>query len=75
MQEITLRVSNDLTDDGRVIYSNKASAGFVHWETIAPSDLPNDQISLDDLKRVGIDLVDGKAVRCGEAKVAAGEGK
>jgi hypothetical protein len=52
-----------LTRDGRrVVASLYEEMGYRHWQIISLSDLPNDLISLDDLKRFGIDVVHGTAV-------------
>jgi hypothetical protein len=37
--------------------------GYIYWGKFLFSDLPNDLISLDDLKRFGIDIVDVKPGR------------
>lgn len=47
--------------DGQIVASLFEREGFRYWQRIDPSNLPNDLISLDDLKRFGIELVNGKA--------------
>jgi hypothetical protein len=46
-----------------VAVSAHENCGYRHYTKVALVDLPNDQIGMDDLKRVGIDVVDGRAVR------------
>ncbi len=56
--EIALKLSGD----GRqVLASLYERGGYREWEQYRLADLPNDLISLDDLKRFGINKVDMQA--------------
>ena len=41
-----------------LIVGSHENLGFRHYHRVPLSDLPNDEVSLDDLKRFGIDLID-----------------
>jgi hypothetical protein len=45
-----------------LIVGAHANCGYRHYTKIDLADLPNDLVSEDDLKRVGVDVVDGRAV-------------
>ncbi len=45
-----------------VVVGSHEHEGYRNYERFALSDLPNNLVSLDDLKRVGVDVVDGRAV-------------
>ena len=51
-------------DQLSIIAACHVNNGYLHWTKIDKSDLPNDLIGMDDLKRAGVDIVDGRAVRC-----------
>lgn len=52
--DITLKL---MEDGKRVIASLFENEGYRHYDLFNVSDLPNDLISLDDLKRFGIDII------------------
>lgn len=54
----------DLCPDGKYVMASLGETdGYRQWEMIKLSDLPNNDISLDDLKRFGINLANLKNIR------------
>jgi hypothetical protein len=60
------QIKMSLDSDGmHVIASLYEHEGYRFWDKYRLSDLPNDFISLNDLKRFGIDIIDMKTCRSG----------
>ncbi len=55
----------ELTQDGKAIAAGiyEHPQGVRYWVKYEFSDLPNDYISIEDLERFGINLVDNLAIR------------
>jgi hypothetical protein len=65
-------------EDGRLIVGAhlshvEATHDSVHYSIFDRSELPNDLVGLDDLKRIGVDLIEDRSIFQRIAEVAGGD--
>lgn len=56
------RIIHQSSRSDSIIVGAHEHNGYIWWTKILLSDLPNDLVSLGDLKRVGINLVDMRPI-------------
>ncbi|MCP4475363.1 MAG: hypothetical protein GY821_12525 [Gammaproteobacteria bacterium] len=60
--EKTELIIKSITNKGELIYTNKINQGYLHFEKVKFSDLPNKDIKIDDLERFGLKINCGHSI-------------